>query len=155
MPRANASGTCRSRRTSCCDGSPFQLETSMNEVQEIVEAFDSAKGKGERCALATLVSVEGSSYRRPGARMLVREGGASTGTISAGCLEGDVVEHAKRVIRTGKAVLIEYDTASTSDEMAWGLGLGCNGIVRVLVEPLGSRSSYLAALRRSCARGAG
>ncbi|MCA1613603.1 MAG: XdhC family protein [Acidobacteria bacterium] len=121
----------------------------MNEVRALVEAFDSANTRGERCALATVVSVEGSSYRRPGARMLVCEGGASTGTISAGCLEADVVEHAKRVMRVGKAVLVEYDTASTSDEMAWGLGLGCNGVVRVLVEPLAPGSLYVEALRRS------
>ena len=121
----------------------------MNEVRALVEAFDGANGKGQRCALATVVSVEGSSYRRPGARMLVCEGGASTGTISAGCLEADVVEHAKRVIARGAAVLVEYDTASTSDEMAWGLGLGCNGIVRVLVEPLAPGSAYVEALRRS------
>lgn len=82
--------------------------------------------------------------------MLVCEGGISTGTISAGCLESDVIEHAKRVIKTGKAKLVEYNTASTSDEMAWGLGLGCNGIVRVLVEPLAPDSIYLEALRRSC-----
>ena len=122
----------------------------MNEVRALVEAFDGASRRGERCALATVVSVEGSSYRRPGARMLVCEGGASTGTISAGCLEGDVIEHAKRVIRAGEAKLVEYDTASTSDEMAWGLGLGCNGIVRVLVESLIPGSLYLDALRRSC-----
>ncbi|HEY0171463.1 MAG TPA: XdhC family protein [Pyrinomonadaceae bacterium] len=126
----------------------------MNEVRALIEAFDEACASGVRCALATLVSVEGSSYRRPGARMLVREVGASTGTISAGCLEGDVVEHARRVIRTGEAVLVEYDTASTGEEMAWGLGLGCNGIVRVLVEPLAPESLYVAALRRSCATGA-
>ena len=122
----------------------------MNEVRALLEAFDGACARGERCALATVVSVEGSSYRRPGARMLVCEGGASTGTVSAGCLESDVIEHAKRVIRAGKAVLVEYDTASTSDEMAWGLGLGCNGLVRVLVEPLAPGSTYVEALRRSC-----
>jgi xanthine dehydrogenase accessory factor len=122
----------------------------MNEVRALVEAFDGANERGERCALATVVSVEGSSYRRPGARMLVCEGGATTGAISAGCLEGDVVEHAKRVIRAGKAVLVEYDTASTGEEMAWGLGLGCNGVVRVLVEPLAAGSLYVEALRRSC-----
>ena len=122
----------------------------MNEVRALVEAFDAAKSRGERCALATLVSVEGSSYRRPGARMLVCEGGKSTGTISAGCLESDVIEHAKRVIKAGEAVLVEYDTASTSDELAWGLGLGCNGIVRVLVEPLAPGSLYIETLRRSC-----
>ena len=122
----------------------------MNEVRALVEAFDAAKRRGERCALATLVSVEGSSYRRPGARMLVCEGGGSTGTISAGCLEGDVIEHARRVIAKGEARLVEYDTASTSDETAWGLGLGCNGVVRVLVEPLGPAPLYVEALRRSC-----
>jgi xanthine dehydrogenase accessory factor len=123
----------------------------MNEVQEIVDAFDAAKLKGERCALATLVSVDGSSYRRPGARMLVAETVASTGTISAGCLEGDVIEHARGVIRTGKAKLVEYDTASTGEEMAWGLGLGCAGAVRVLVEPLPVSSPYMEALKRSLA----
>ena len=122
----------------------------MNEVRALVEAFDEASVRGERCALAMVVNVEGSSYRRPGARMLVCEGGASTGTISAGCLESDVIEHAKRVITTGKAKLLEYNTASTSDEMAWGLGLGCNGIVRVLVEPVAPGSLYIEALKRSC-----
>ena len=127
----------------------------MNEVRALVEAFDGANQRGERCALATVVNVEGSSYRRPGARMLVCEGGATTGTISAGCLEADVVEHAKRVIRAGKAVLVEYDTASTHDEMVWGLGLGCNGVVRVLVEPLAPGSPYVEALRSSCEGRAG
>jgi xanthine dehydrogenase accessory factor len=122
----------------------------MNEVRALVNAFDEANKRGEPCALATVMSVEGSSYRRPGARMLVCEGGASTGTISAGCLESDVIEHAKRVIRTGEVMLVEYNTASTSDEMAWGLGLGCNGLVRVLVEPLAPMSLYVEALRHSC-----
>ncbi|HEV7374028.1 MAG TPA: XdhC family protein [Pyrinomonadaceae bacterium] len=121
----------------------------MNEVRALIEEFDEANLRGERCALATVVSVEGSSYRRPGARMLVCEGGATTGTISAGCLEPDVIEHAKRVIRAGATKLVEYDTASTSDEMAWGLGLSCNGIVRVLVEPLAPVSLYVEAMRRS------
>jgi xanthine/CO dehydrogenase XdhC/CoxF family maturation factor len=123
----------------------------MNEARALIEAFDGATALGERCALATVVSVEGSSYRRPGARMLVCEGGATTGTISAGCLEADVAEHAQRVIRAGRPTLVEYDTASTGEELAWGLGLGCNGVVRVLVEPLAPSSRYVAALRRSCA----
>ena len=122
----------------------------MNEVQALVQAFDEANIRGERCALATVVSVEGSSYRRPGARMLVCEDGTSTGTISAGCLEADVIEHAKRVIKAGAPKLVKYDTTSTNDEMAWGLGLGCNGVVRVLVEPLSPESRYVEALRHSC-----
>jgi xanthine dehydrogenase accessory factor len=122
----------------------------MNETRALVDAFDAANVRGERCALATVVSVEGSSYRRPGARMLVSDTGISTGTISAGCLESDVIEHAKNVIRTGAAKLVEYDTTASSEEMVWGLGLGCNGVVRVLVEPLASGSLYVEALRRSC-----
>ena len=122
----------------------------MNEVRAIVGALREAAERGERCALATVVSVEGSSYRRPGARMLICEGGRSTGSVSAGCLESDVVEHGKLVIAKGAAKLVEYDTASTGEEMAWGLGLGCNGVVRVLVEPLARGSLYVEALRRSC-----
>ena len=121
----------------------------MNEVQAILEAFDEAQRNGERCALATVVNVEGSAYRRPGARMLISEGGASVGTVSAGCLESDVAAHARNVINTGLAKLVEYDTNSTNEEIAWGLELGCGGIVRVLVEPLGAESAYLGALRAS------
>lgn len=122
----------------------------MNETRALVDAFDAANVRGERCALATVVSVEGSSYRRPGARMLVGATGTSTGTISAGCLESDVIEHAKHAIRSGEAKLVEYDTTASSEEMAWGLGLGCNGVVRVLVEPVAADSLYIEALRRSC-----
>lgn len=126
----------------------------MNEIQALVAEFDAASWRGERCAVATVVEVEGSSYRRPGARMLVSATGAVTGTISAGCLEADVVEHARAAIATGAARLVEYDTASTLDEAAWGLGLGCGGVVRVLVEPLAPGSLLAEALRRSCGPGA-
>lgn len=123
----------------------------MNEVQTLIEAFDEAQQKGVASALATVVSVEGSAYRRPGARMLICESGGRTGTISAGCLESDVAQHAQRVIATNQAKLVEYDTTSTSEEIIWGLGLGCNGIVRVLIEPLAPQSGYVAALRRTLA----
>ena len=121
----------------------------MNEMRALVEAFDAAVSRGDRCAMATVVSVEGSSYRRPGVRMLVTERGETTGTISAGCLEGDVAERAKIVLRTGESTLIEYDTSSTGDDDAWGFGLGCGGVIRVLVEPLERDSLYVDALRRA------
>lgn len=122
----------------------------MNEVRALVQAFDLATATGESCALATLVHVEGSSYRAPGARMLICGSGSTTGTISAGCLEADVVEHALAVLEAGKPKLVTYDTGSTSEDQAWGLGLGCNGVVHVLIEPLAPGSLYLQALRRSC-----
>lgn len=120
----------------------------MNEVRAVVKAFDEAQQQGQRCALATVVSVEGSAYRRPGARMLICADGTSTGMISAGCLEGDVIEHALGVIASDEAKLVEYNTTSTSEEIVWGLGLGCNGIVRVLIEPLAPNSTYLSSTLR-------
>jgi xanthine dehydrogenase accessory factor len=86
-------------------------------------------------ALATLVQVEGSSYRRPGARLLLAADGTRTGSISGGCLEEDLVERARAVLASGKAILATYDT-TTENDLVWGVGLGCHGVVRVLVEKL-------------------
>jgi len=85
--------------------------------------------------LATLVSAAGSSYRRPGARLLLCADGRRIGSISGGCLEEDVLAHAQRVAETGVAEVIRYDTTSEND-LVWGVGLGCHGIVHVLVERL-------------------
>ena len=89
---------------------------------------------GQYAALATVVSIEGSSYRRPGARMLITEGGQTTGVLSGGCLERDVAERALKVMETGQAVVVRYDTTN-DDDIVWGLGLGCKGIVDILIEP--------------------
>ncbi|HEX2269932.1 MAG TPA: XdhC family protein [Pyrinomonadaceae bacterium] len=105
----------------------------MSETQNIVNAFRRL-APGQRAALATIVSLEGSSYRRPGARMLITDSGETTGVLSAGCFEQDVCERARKVILTGEPVLVKYDT-TTDDDIVWGLGLGCNGVVHVLIEP--------------------
>jgi xanthine/CO dehydrogenase XdhC/CoxF family maturation factor len=118
----------------------------MNELQAIVDAYREARARGERTALATVVGVEGSAYRRPGARMLITEGGQTTGTISGGCLERDVVERAARVSETGAARVVVYDTRGDED-IVWGLGLGCNGVVRVLLEGLHEGSDGACALQ--------
>jgi len=89
----------------------------------------------ERAALATLVSVQGSSYRRPGARLVLLEGGARAGAISGGCLEDDILLHAQQVLASGNARVVTYDTASDND-LVWGTGTGCNGVIRVLIEPI-------------------
>jgi xanthine/CO dehydrogenase XdhC/CoxF family maturation factor len=107
----------------------------MNELQRIVDAYAGGRARGERMALATVVSVEGSAYRRPGARMVIEENGNTTGTISGGCLERDVAERAAQVLKTHGARTLEYDTRGDED-IVWGLGLGCNGVVRVLLESL-------------------
>src|SRR5438045_2131676 len=107
----------------------------MNELQAIVRAWEQAQANDERTALATVISVEGSAYRRAGARMLIRDNVTTVGSISAGCLEADVIERARQVMRDGRSAIVQYDTRG-SEDIVWGLGLGCNGVVRVLIENL-------------------
>lgn len=109
----------------------------MKEINEIISAFDKAKREGRQSALVTLVHVEGSSYRRPGARMLVTDTGELTGAISGGCLEGDALNKALQAIHQQKNMLVTYDTTD-DDDAVLGLGLGCNGVIQVLIQPLGS-----------------
>ncbi|HZT58755.1 MAG TPA: XdhC family protein [Pyrinomonadaceae bacterium] len=118
----------------------------MNELQAVVETFGRARRRGERAALATVVGVEGSAYRRPGARMIVTESGATAGTISGGCLERDAALRAAEVMEARSARVVVYDTRGGED-IVWGLGLGCNGVVRVLLESLHEGSQGERALR--------
>lgn len=89
------------------------------------------------CALATVVRVHGSSYRSPGARMLIREDGRWVGSISGGCLEGDALRKARQVMREQQAVTVTYDTREESNQQL-GIGLGCNGVIDVLIQPIGA-----------------
>lgn len=107
----------------------------MKEIRDIVQAFDAATRENKKSALATVVHVQGSSYRRPGARMLVTEDGQLTGAISGGCLEGDALRKAVLAITQGKNKLVIYDTTDEEDAKL-GVQLGCNGIVSILFEPI-------------------
>jgi xanthine/CO dehydrogenase XdhC/CoxF family maturation factor len=81
--------------------------------------------------------------------MVVTETGRTTGVVSGGCLDGDVRDRAARVMQTGRPVLVRYDT-TTDDDLVWGLGLGCNGIVHVLIEPAGDRTDALVRILDAC-----
>lgn len=107
----------------------------MKELEDIVRAFDAAQQQGKQTALATVVQVEGSSYRRAGARMLVTEDGQLTGAISGGCLEGDALRKARLVMAQQQPMLVTYDTTD-DDDAKLGVGLGCNGIIHILIEPI-------------------
>lgn len=107
----------------------------MKELQDIVAAFEKVESCSKTAALATIVKVLGSTYRRPGARMLMTPDGRMVGSISGGCLEGDVFEHAQRVMASSEPIVVKYDTTS-ADDIVWGLGLGCNGMVQVLIEQI-------------------
>ncbi|WP_151087917.1 XdhC family protein [Hymenobacter baengnokdamensis] len=107
----------------------------MTELQRLFLAYDQHHAAGRPCALATVVEVVGSAYRRPGARMLVTEDGELTGAISGGCLEGDARQRARRALAKGEPALVTYDTRD-EDDPRHGLGPGCQGVVRILIEPL-------------------
>ncbi|WP_440765682.1 XdhC family protein [Natronorubrum sp. DTA7] len=100
-------------------------------VQRIHERLD---GDGTD-VLATIVDVEGNAYRRPGAKMLLDEAGEGVGSITAGCLEDELLVAAESVRERGRPELVTYDLME-DDEDVWGLGVGCNGIIDVLLEPL-------------------
>lgn len=107
----------------------------MKEIREIINAYNKAKKNEKRLALATLVHLNGSSYRRPGARMIVDEEGQLTGAISGGCLEGDALRKAVFCIHTQTPKLVVYDTSDEEDATI-GIQLGCSGIIQVLFEPI-------------------
>jgi xanthine/CO dehydrogenase XdhC/CoxF family maturation factor len=104
----------------------------MLEMREILKRV-AAEG-GSDAILATLVDVQGSGYRLVGARMLIGRDGKSIGTVSGGCLEADILERAKEVLRTGEPTVVSYDTTK-DDNSVFGLSMGCRGVVRVLLEP--------------------
>jgi xanthine dehydrogenase accessory factor len=118
----------------------------MKELPAIVSALLAADAAPS--ALATLVSVQGSSYRRPGARLLVKSDGSRIGSISGGCLEEDVMARAAKVLSSGQPDAVVYDTTSEND-LVWGVGLGCHGVVRVLIEKVEPRPPWAAALARN------
>jgi xanthine dehydrogenase accessory factor len=103
------------------------------ETAEILARLAELKAAGRRAALATVVHIVGSAYRRPGAKFLIEETGGTLGSVSGGCLEADVREIAQGVMATGAPSLRHYSTGADED-MVWGLGLGCNGSVDVFVE---------------------
>lgn len=110
----------------------------MKELQEIVRAFENADKRGLKTALATVVHVLGSAYRHEGARMLITENGELTGAISGGCLEGDALRKARLAMAENRNMLVTYDTTD-EDDATLGVGLGCNGIIQVLLEPIDAK----------------
>lgn len=107
----------------------------MKELQDIVQAYEEVKQNAQPAALATLVKVEGSTYRRAGARMLITGEHQWVGALSGGCLESDICDRAQTVIQSNTPQLAVYDTTS-DDDIIWGLGLGCQGVAHILIEPI-------------------
>lgn len=118
----------------------------MSELTDVLRAIESLSARGEKLALATIVAVRGSTYRRPGARLLVPEDGAPIGNISGGCLENDVADVARIVMTEGHARVVSFDLTA-DDDAVWGWGLGCNGAIELFVEPADKAAEVAGALR--------
>ena len=122
----------------------------MSEITRILAALERAPG--QPAVLATLVHIEGSSYRRPGARLLLLPDGTRVGSISGGCLDEDVVERALRVLETGEPELVSYDTTEEND-LLWGVGTGCEGTVQIFLERISAhRPAWVNELRQNQAQ---
>jgi xanthine dehydrogenase accessory factor len=119
----------------------------MSEVRQLLELWREARASGEEVCLATVVQTEGSSYRKPGARMLITRGGRRAGTVSGGCLEGEVQKKAWWLAESGAAIQ-KYNTFFDEDsEMPYGLG--CGGTVSLLLERKEAAEAVLAALEQN------
>lgn len=97
----------------------------------------------ERFVLATICATKGSTYRKTGTMMLISADGKCTGLLSGGCLEADICLHAQQVLADNKALIVNYDLKADS-ELLWGLGLGCDGAIDILLQPLTPENNHLA-----------
>ncbi|HMO49493.1 MAG TPA: XdhC family protein [Kiritimatiellia bacterium] len=105
------------------------------ETRDVLREIQCARRAGHGCALAILTQVKGSSFRRPGAKLLIRADGALTGNVSGGCLEQDLRERALTAIAGSRQAVVHYNTGSDEDTV-WGLGLGCDGELDLLLVPV-------------------
>ncbi len=112
----------------------------MTTHRTIVDALFRSAESGESVVLATVVRITGSSYGGVGTRMVAHVDGSTVGIVSGGCLESDLAEHAKDVHASQVPRVVTYDTRA-DDDTSWGLGLGCNGLIDVLLEPLDSSAA--------------
>jgi xanthine dehydrogenase accessory factor len=103
-------------------------------MKELLPDIERWREAGKRVAIATVIQAYGSAPRRPGAKMAIAEDGEFVGSVSGGCVENDVVEHAKQVIEENHPRLVPY---GISDEMAFNVGLACGGQIEVFIQPFG------------------
>jgi xanthine/CO dehydrogenase XdhC/CoxF family maturation factor len=117
----------------------------MNDNQRILQALAE---RDEPCVLATVVETEGSTYRRAGAKMLAFANGDTVGAISGGCLERDIAERAAKILASGAVSYLVYD--ATNDDEIFGFGMGCNGVMHVVLEPISGANELICRFLRRC-----
>jgi len=107
-----------------------------HEFKNIVDAYQKAKGQGLKTVLATVVDLDGSSYRKPGVRMLILENGSMIGAVSGGCVEKDILKQSEAVFVSGQSKMMTYDGR---------FRLGCEGILYILLEVFQPNNSFMEA----------
>ncbi len=112
-----------------------------NKNQHLFNALQQLQQQQQNCVLATIIETFGSTYQKAGARMLITQQGELLGLLGGGCFERDLVEHAQSVLATGTPKTVFYDMRSPED-VIWGLGLGCNGAVRVMLQRLNLEDNF-------------
>ncbi|MCX7640896.1 MAG: XdhC family protein [Pyrinomonadaceae bacterium] len=117
----------------------------MKELREIIKKIESSPSE-EKLLLATVVEVVGSSYRLPGAKMLIDANDNTFGMISGGCLEADILERSKELREKGKPILFLYDTTKDDDSI-FSLNMGCKGVIRIFLEPINKNSTLFNTLK--------
>ncbi len=111
-------------------------------VQHLLAAFEGWRTQRKPLVLATIVETLGSTYSKAGTQMLIEPGGDFEGLVSGGCLEADLVEHARGVLESRQPKQVSYDMRDEEADQVWGLGLGCNGAVRIFLQPLDAATGY-------------
>ncbi|WP_158969020.1 XdhC family protein [Paraglaciecola sp. L3A3] len=112
-----------------------------NRIHQLL-AYWSAHKDSQQWVLATIIQTEGSSYRKAGAMMLINDLGQYYGMLSGGCLESDIMRQARRCWDNQQNRVIEYDMREEED-LAWKLGIGCGGMVKILLQPVNAKNNYL------------
>ena len=110
-------------------------------ARHLIQSFHAWRAAAEPLVLATVYETAGSTYSKAGHRILLAGSGDYRGLVSGGCLEGDLAERSRGVIASGKAAVITYDLRDSADEL-WGLGVGCNGLLRIFLQPLLLANDY-------------
>jgi len=110
-------------------------------VRNILQSYDTWRASGEPLVLATVYETQGSTYSKAGHRILIAANGDYRGLVSGGCLEGDLAERARGVVASDRPAAVTYDLRDAADEL-WGLGIGCNGVLRVFLQPLQAAGLY-------------
>jgi len=110
-------------------------------ARQILQSFEAWQAAGEPLVLATVYDTLGSTYSKAGHRILIAGTGDYRGLVSGGCLEGDLAERARQVIAADRPTAVTYDLRDAADEL-WGLAVGCNGLLRVFLQPLTPTRAY-------------